>query len=154
MDEELKQALERLPRIDRVPRPSLIDMDREELFQREKAVYTVEAMVEALKEKKPIYEHGPATVMFNGMVDCFVYFISCRNFVKVGYSSTPDWRIDQIKTGNPYAVSIIGVLPGDIQHEAQLHRALHKRRHRHEWFNMNDDFEHIIAKHTFMYHVP
>jgi DNA-binding transcriptional regulator YdaS (Cro superfamily) len=73
----------------------------------------------------------------------FVYFLRCGDFVKIGYSATPDIRIRALRTGCPYPVELIGIHPGSLADEKYLHRRFSPVHHEREWFRLVDEIRHI-----------
>lgn len=63
-----------------------------------------------------------------------IYFIQCKNFVKIGYSRDPNKRLKKLQTGNPVKMKIIATLPGAYKTEDGLHEAYRKLKVRGEWF--------------------
>lgn len=66
----------------------------------------------------------------------FVYFIQDGRDgpVKIGYSSDPERRLAQLQTGNPRALELRHVIPGDRVLESDFHRRFEPARIRNEWF--------------------
>lgn len=116
--------------------------------------YTVAFLIEAIKAGRPLVESGPPYSLDNAISPSFVYFLGCRDRVKVGFSVNPHGRANQAVTWCPYQVTIIGVLPGGPEEEAALHRALWPRHAHCEWFHLNDELEEILCKHTAAYDMP
>lgn len=69
----------------------------------------------------------------------YVYFIRCGEFVKIGFSSTPNSRRSSIATSSPFAVEIIGLMRGDTQTEKNLHKRFKHLREKLEWFRLTDE---------------
>lgn len=76
----------------------------------------------------------------------FVYFLRCGDFVKVGYSRTPDVRVAMLKCATPYKVEKIAVLPGTRAHEQAAHRVLASVHHVREWFHWGPEVQQIITE--------
>lgn len=66
----------------------------------------------------------------------YVYFIQSGDDgpIKIGLSSKPFRRVQQLQTGNPRELLLRHVLPGDRAMEAQLHARFEPARIRGEWF--------------------
>jgi len=68
-----------------------------------------------------------------------VYLISCKAFIKIGYTHDVDRRIKAMQTGCPYKLKLYCKLPCEsrsdaIALEAYLHEEFKKYRHSGEWF--------------------
>jgi hypothetical protein len=75
-----------------------------------------------------------------GSTDGVVYFLDCGSMTKIGHTYQQiDRRIKGIETHNPFELTLWGLLPGGVQHEASWHTAFARFRHRGEWFLLNDD---------------
>lgn len=66
----------------------------------------------------------------------YVYFVQHeeKGPIKIGFSSDPVSRLQSLQTGNPYDLTLIGVVPGSMAHEAKLHATCSKARVQGEWF--------------------
>jgi hypothetical protein len=64
-----------------------------------------------------------------------VYIIRCKCYIKIGFSTEFDKRLDSFKTDNPFPVSAIHVIDNVTVHvERQLHKRFKRLRHQGEWF--------------------
>lgn len=121
------------------------------MIEDELKVYTAQALVSAIKNKKPEFDVPPTSPLTRGPSGTLIYFIQCRNAVKIGFSVNPWARVDLMASWNPYRLNIIGVLDGGQIEEARIHKALSLQAIHCEWFRMNDALEQIICIHTFEY---
>lgn len=66
----------------------------------------------------------------------WVYFLeaSPHGPIKIGWAKDPAKRLEQLQTGQPVELNLIGLLPGTRYLEADIHRRLWKARSRGEWF--------------------
>lgn len=66
----------------------------------------------------------------------FVYFVQglCGGAIKIGYSHDPVKRIKELQTGYPDTLTILLMIPGDLQLESQLHTLFADFRLKGEWF--------------------
>jgi hypothetical protein len=66
----------------------------------------------------------------------FIYFIQSGEHgpIKIGLSNKPDRRVPQLQTGNPDALFLRHVIPGDLAVEKKLHERFRPARIRGEWF--------------------
>tara|TARA_R110002020_G_scaffold412833_2_gene622387 strand:+ start:303 stop:899 length:597 start_codon:yes stop_codon:yes gene_type:complete len=70
----------------------------------------------------------------------YIYFISCKDYIKIGFTINPKIRLGEIQTGNPFKLKIIKLLENKTQkQEKKLHRRL-KSKHpnlykRGEWYH-------------------
>lgn len=65
-----------------------------------------------------------------------IYFIgkNWRGPVKIGFSTNPQKRLEQIQTGNPYKMRILYLAVGSFYMEKRLHKLFKKHRYQGEWF--------------------
>lgn len=63
-----------------------------------------------------------------------VYLIKSGEYIKIGYSETPQARIGNLQTATPNELKLIAVIPGDTGLEAYLHTRFAEFRVRGEWF--------------------
>jgi hypothetical protein len=68
---------------------------------------------------------GPAT---------FVYFIRGGEHIKIGWSKDPLKRLEQLRTGCPYPLEMLGCMAGEESDERALHEHFAHLRERGEWF--------------------
>ena len=78
----------------------------------------------------------------------YCYLIEGGPFVKVGYTSNLDRRMEQLQTGNPYKLGVLQAYVFDTelaarQLEAQLHRDLKPYRAQGEWFSRKPSLKEI-----------
>ena len=78
-----------------------------------------------------------------------VYFIESGpgGCIKIGWSNDPVRRLIGMRTGNPEALSLLAVMPGDSKTESELHRRFDKHRVTREWFAPHVDIWKLIEKH-------
>ena len=63
-----------------------------------------------------------------------VYFLKANDRVKIGYSSNPTVRIEQIQASSPYDLEVLLIVDGDRDTERSLHRRFKDCRRKGEWF--------------------
>ena len=71
----------------------------------------------------------------------FIYFLYDGNSVKVGFTTkAPEERLNEIQTGNPNKLKLIGHFPGTIRDEKEVHKRWEvvKAKGGSEWFNVNE----------------
>lgn len=64
-----------------------------------------------------------------------VYFIKCKQYVKIGHASDVSKRLSELQIGCPFPLKLMAVIPGDRRLERAFHEALHAWRVRGEWFD-------------------
>jgi hypothetical protein len=84
---------------------------------------------------------------------CGVYFLRCRDFVKIGCASNVRHRATNIAISLPYDLEPLGsIVTADRKSAFALEKALHGRfralRHRGEWFRYSDTIRDFIAVHA------
>lgn len=68
----------------------------------------------------------------------FVYFMAMGDFIKIGFSGSPEHRVKSFAIGNPYDIDILLKIPGSLEVEGEMHRRFDHIRHRGEWFQRTD----------------
>jgi predicted DNA-binding transcriptional regulator AlpA len=73
--------------------------------------------------------------------ECFVYFIGCGGFVKIGHSTDVTYRLSQLQVASPHEMQLISSYVGGPSEERRLHKlfAEHRVRENNEWFVMSDE---------------
>lgn len=71
--------------------------------------------------------------------ECFVYFIKCKEFVKIGHTTNVRQRVMEMQTANPYDLELILLIHYDsriraVKDERRLHITYKDHRVRGEWF--------------------
>jgi hypothetical protein len=66
----------------------------------------------------------------------YVYFFVNEDygFCKIGYSKNPLGRINELQTGCPFSLRILGFIEGDRKIEKKFHKRFWANRTRGEWF--------------------
>ncbi len=80
-----------------------------------------------------------------------IYLIACEYpfSVKIGYTRRdPQARLQQLQTGSPNKLCLLGWFPGDIKDEKELHTKFAEHRLAGEWFHIcldnQDEFADIF----------
>jgi hypothetical protein len=99
-------------------------------------------MTNPFDRQLPLWPHLGATTTGR-----LVYFLACRAFVKIGYTSRDvHARIPELQTGNPDKLELIGTLViRDADDDRDLHAQLRRFHYRGEWFHKTDELLSIIA---------
>lgn len=74
-----------------------------------------------------------------------VYFLRCRSFVKIGWTTDPAHRLVSIQSCNPDVVLLAALMRGGEREEAALHRAFQPLYHRAEWFREEGTLAELIG---------
>lgn len=69
----------------------------------------------------------------------FVYFVWCEGFVKIGRTLDIKERLSDLRTGNPFPITVLGVIEGTKKLESQLHKKYRNQKVHGEWFNLTED---------------
>ena len=69
----------------------------------------------------------------------YIYYVSCKDYIKIGYTNNPKLRLSEMQTGNPYKLKIIKLLKNKTQQQEKiLHKKLkskYPKLHKHrEWY--------------------
>ena len=77
-----------------------------------------------------------------------IYFIKGGDFVKIGKSYSPEKRIKELQTGNPYKLELLKTIKecseGGEFEESDLHAKFKKYRVEGEWFEYSDEIKKFI----------
>lgn len=85
----------------------------------------------------------------------FVYFIRSGDFIKIGWSKTPELRADQIRRGGHALLPTAGLAedpvllaysPGTRKDEAALHQHFHGTNDQGEWFRRSPELDELIEE--------
>ena len=73
----------------------------------------------------------------------YIYFILDKDnsVVKIGISNNPSYRLNQIVTGNPFDLVIIGKIKGSQKEEKYLHTHFREFNKKNEWFYYTNEFK-------------
>ena len=66
-----------------------------------------------------------------------LYLIKCsgNNFCKIGYSTNPKNRLNQLQTGSAFSVNLLASLEGTMEDERNLHKKFKNFKLKGEWFD-------------------
>ncbi|HYF49087.1 MAG TPA: helix-turn-helix domain-containing protein [Planctomycetota bacterium] len=67
-----------------------------------------------------------------------VYFIQCATeprLIKIGHSGSVNKRLSELSYMSPVPLAILGVVPGGLAREKELHRKFRRFLHHGEWFS-------------------
>lgn len=80
-----------------------------------------------------------------------IYFIRSgkRGPIKIGYTENNiEGRIRELQCGSPEPLTLMGVMPGDISKEKELHEKFKEHRMVGEWFKPITELKHFIFGNT------
>lgn len=77
--------------------------------------------------------------------ECRLYFLLCEDYVKIGYGYDPAQRCRASQVGNPFPVSLVGVMTGGEREERILHRTFRGLRFRAEWFRVLAPLDEVVS---------
>jgi hypothetical protein len=77
----------------------------------------------------------------------YVYFIEDAESraVKVGIAAEPQTRLQELQTGNPRKLRLLGYIDGGHRLEQGIHFLLRHHRVRGEWFRWNPVYDHMAT---------
>lgn len=78
----------------------------------------------------------------------YIYFIQCNRFIKIGYSTTVQWRLRQYSTYNPFKLKPLGQMRGTWGLENRLHWQFKRYWVRGEWFRSVPSLRKFIRENT------
>jgi hypothetical protein len=78
----------------------------------------------------------------------FVYFLLNPEIraVKVGWAADPRKRVSAIQVASPHKLTLEATVPGTIEDEQALHRALRSHKMSGEWFQWNLETHELIER--------
>lgn len=90
--------------------------------------------MQILEDRRDGYQPRPTPPRKRG--PGYVYFLSCGEFIKIGYSADTQarHRVKSIQVSSPHEVRLLCVIEGGRKAEAKLLARFHHLRHRGEWF--------------------
>lgn len=93
----------------------------------------------------------PATLHETIVIDptkSYVYFIEALgyDFIKIGFSSSPQDRLNQLSTGHFAKLRLIAIIEGLEQLEKHIHHCFAHLRHHREWFHYTDELKEYIEQ--------
>jgi len=89
-----------------------------------------------------------------------IYFIRCKcssgDFVKIGFSNKPEYRVRKLQTGNPHQLILLAVMDGDRSKESELHQQFEDFLHSIygadvNWFKLSPEICAFIIRHCTVY---
>lgn len=81
--------------------------------------------------------------------DGYIYVVTFGEWLKVGFSATPERRVNAIGTQMPGPVHVLLVARASLSDEAGLHRKLERWRSQGEWFVASPGCMETIRGHLF-----
>ena len=94
-------------------------------------------------------EYGVNSSVCNRKLETqMIYLAECSGLFKIGYSETPQERVNSFQIGNPFKVTLVSVWNGDRVQEQLLHEFFFHKRNTGEWFALDSDD--IAAMETFL----
>lgn len=101
--------------------------------------------------------YGPWDLSSHEGLGPFVYFIQSGETIKIGYSKTPELRVDQLRRGGRAQRPSAGIAPtirllayveGGQELERKLHSRFAESRDRGEWFYITDELTALVNEAT------
>lgn len=75
----------------------------------------------------------------------YIYFLRCREFIKIGWTTDINPRLRSVQTSNPDPVTLAAMMCGGALEEVALHRAFQPHAHRAEWFREEGPLAELIS---------
>lgn len=78
----------------------------------------------------------------------FVYFIGNldKNICKIGFSYSPNKRLKELQTGNPFPLVVFKTVKGDLKMEKTFHLIYRQYRTSGEWFRIEGELKYFIFR--------
>lgn len=100
----------------------------------------------------PNWQYKPSTVVEpKPDVHGWIYAIKedhAKGFTKIGFSVSPDTRVDELQVGNPRKLYIVGMWKGTMRDEQDLQRQFEHLWVRGEWFRHSKEIDQYIKANT------
>jgi hypothetical protein len=82
--------------------------------------------------------------------DSYLYFIEAvgTDYIKIGRSGNPEKRKQQLATGSPNELALLGAISGGAELERELHQKFDNLRERGEWFRSSGELREFIKQAT------
>jgi len=74
-----------------------------------------------------------------------IYFIRQNEAVKIGVTEDIQQRVSQIQVGTPYEVSVMLLIEGSYEKEAELHKTFNDFKIRGEWYWLSEEIKEYVA---------
>jgi len=74
----------------------------------------------------------------------FIYFVRSEEFVKIGWATSVETRMNSLRVNNPHPVELIALMVGGQTEEAMLHANFRGDHHRGEWFRLSDTIRSLL----------
>lgn len=68
-----------------------------------------------------------------------VYYVKCKEYIKVGFTTDIKERLNSAKTFNPFDIVLLKVTEGSMEDERRIHKVLEAYRHKGEWFHAHSN---------------
>lgn len=80
--------------------------------------------------------------------DNYLYFIEAEgtDCIKIGRSGNPERRIQQLATGSPYKLILLGKISGEVELEKEIHASFKESRTNGEWFRVSAGLREFIKR--------
>jgi hypothetical protein len=76
--------------------------------------------------------------------DGVIYFVGYDNYVKIGFSTNPKTRVDDLQTGAPKPLKTYLILKGTLEDERRHHEMFAAHRLNGEWFRYSDEIKKFV----------
>lgn len=98
-----------------------------------------DALVQGLKQACRTWRNPDASSL--------VYFVRCDEYVKIGFTTRLQQRLEDIMMLNPLVLEVVGCVRGPVQLETAAHAVFDNHHHRGEWFRYNSLVRRAIKLH-------
>jgi hypothetical protein len=75
-----------------------------------------------------------------------IYFVEAGEFIKIGYTRSPDHRLHKMRTDLPFEIKVLHMHPGTFKQEKIFHRQFASTRVRGEWFRKTPELLALIER--------
>ncbi len=96
--------------------------------------------------KKCKYENPRNTTSKKNKILSWIYFLQCKNYIKIGRTNNILKRMVEIQCFNPFPLKLLLVFEGGSKQEASLHTRFGKDRIKGEWFLLSPHLKRYIIK--------
>jgi hypothetical protein len=81
----------------------------------------------------------------------FIYFVRCRDRVKIGFTQNVRRRMGQLRSDIPYEAELIGVMLGSLSVERDTHARFARSRASGEWFHCTREILDFVKEYAVEY---
>lgn len=90
-------------------------------------------------------DEAPPVPSIHGPKQGYIYVIDCAGHIKIGYSTTPQMRLNNLRSSSPFEITVLRIFEGTLEEEQALLGKFAAHRLRGEWFKQEGALAEWIA---------